>query len=112
MRKVAKQKTKILDQQAFLSQIRGKTYQIEKQLSDGHWVSYGQVVFRANEILFNTEELSGVSYNSQTQMLHLNFGLLSDEGSCCLHFFDQQQVFSGNYKRHHEGITQIRGKVC
>lgn len=111
MKKVMRHTTSQAAYTAFLNQVRGRTYQIEKQLSDGQWVSCGQLVFQANEIIFNTEELASVSYNAQTQMLHLHFGWVRDEGSCCLHFFHQQEVFSGNYKKNGEGITQIRGKV-
>jgi len=111
MKKVTRNTSGVSSQQAFLSQVQGKTYRIEKQLSNGQWVSYGQLVFQANEILFNSEELSNISYNARTQMLHLDFGWVSYAGSCCLHFFNQQQVFSGNYQKNGEGITQIRGRV-
>ncbi|HAS40615.1 MAG TPA: hypothetical protein DCS93_09050 [Microscillaceae bacterium] len=112
MKKVTRYTSNVSAQQVFLNQVQGKTYQIEKQLSDGQWVSYGQLIFQANEVIFNAEELSSISYNARTQMLHMDFGWVSYEGSCCLHFFNQQQVFSGNYQKTGEGITQIRGKVC
>lgn len=112
MKKAAAKPANMPESLPFLHTVQGRTYVIEKQLSNGHWETHGQLIFDKYQIFFTQESVFNASYNTRTDMLHLDFGQVSYEGSCCLHFDDQQQEFSGNYQKSGLDITQIRGYVC